>query len=192
MPADPQHCCTCSSAPTCVCPGCGLWTEPCDKAGVVNCPWSSVVNLCCFDGCVFYSRSVDSKKQIIPAHYICSFQTKSNHINKQSAPLNGLSCESAHLLSPKQKSKGAKWNICSSYKYFSITRRQAAEEQVTFVQVEKATFPLLEVTNHSLVFSASQDKVLWCFCLRSPFHHRRCDQKCILVISSCFSSDVEK
>lgn len=63
--------------------GCGHWSEPCDGASQVNCPWNSIVNLCCFDGCVFYSRSVDTNKQIIPAHCIYSAQMKSSLINKQ-------------------------------------------------------------------------------------------------------------
>lgn len=42
----------------------------------VNCPWNSIVNLCCFNGCIFYSRSVDTGKQIIPTPYIYLAQTR--------------------------------------------------------------------------------------------------------------------
>lgn len=51
----------------------------------VNCPWNSIVNLCCFNGCIFYSRSVDTEKQITSAHYIYTAQTQSSLWNKQNA-----------------------------------------------------------------------------------------------------------
>lgn len=172
---------------TYVCTGGGHWSVACNGAGVgisqVKRPWNSIVNLCCFDGRVFYSTSVDTEKQMIPAHY--SIQMKCDCMSKQTAEM--------HIQSARQQSgwgskfagivteKGPVWNLQQStrnllhavYKVSILLRciktgaaRQTAAQQTALCRsvwrrnTPLVTFTQLKAIHQSVMFSALQDKVL--------------------------------
>lgn len=88
--------------------GTGVWRViVLELLSEVNCPWSSIVNLCCFDGCIFFSRSAGTEKtnyhstviqfKLSPALWSNSIPMCSTHIIFVSCLLRGEKCNTHHI-----------------------------------------------------------------------------------------------